>query len=219
VVKGLFYTRRKSKSCHFMWIHDLANWMENLVNSFETLYISVYFLYSTHIFEVHILTVQLGILDSVRVFMYMHQECKCEWSKNDEFVTTWFGLCWCAFIWLSLLWLWIHHVSLHFFEDLVFLIPRTCFCFGVTEERAVNVLWDLKALSLWIQRLLFSLSVCSGIGVNVGIYVCLELWIDVLAVHHFYLPLVFSLVTSSHDVEVWFGSWLLAGFNLGICCS
>jgi hypothetical protein len=106
-----------------------------------------------------------------------------------------------------------------FFEDLVFLIPRTCFCFGVTEERAVNVLWDLKALSLWIQRLLFSLSVCSGIGVNVGIYVCLELWIDVLAVHHFYLPLVFSLVTSSHDVEVWFGSWLLAGFNLGICCS
>jgi hypothetical protein len=194
------------------------------------LYTFQFIFYTQHIFlsvslwnpwqaEVHILTVQLGILDSVRVFMYMHQECKCEWSKNDEFVTTWFGLCWCAFIWLSLLWLWIHHVSLHFFEDLVFLIPRTCFCFGVTEERAVNVLWDLKALSLWIQRLLFSLSVCSGIGVNVGIYVCLELWIDVLAVHHFYLPLVFSLVTSSHDVEVWFGSWLLAGFNLGICCS
>ncbi|KAK2432749.1 hypothetical protein QL285_018105 [Trifolium repens] len=39
-----------------------------------------------------------------------------------------------------------------FFEDLVFLIPRTCFCFCVTEERAVDVLWDLKALSLWIQR-------------------------------------------------------------------
>jgi hypothetical protein len=29
--------------------------------------------------------------------------------------------------------------------DLVFLIPSTCFCFGVAGERAMNVLWDLEA--------------------------------------------------------------------------
>jgi hypothetical protein len=44
-----------------------------------------------------------------------------------------------------------------FFEDLVFLIPMTCFCFGVTGVRAMNVLWDLEALSLWIQRVIFFL--------------------------------------------------------------
>jgi hypothetical protein len=32
-----------------------------------------------------------------------------------------------------------------FFVDLVFLIPSTCFCFGVAGVRAMNVLWDLEA--------------------------------------------------------------------------